>query len=92
MTEQLDLSVTFFSYYNTELLRKIILCNFFISFVAENFWYICLLGTSIAGLCYGRFIVISHKFKLLMYMQESLVLDGRGYLHTDVNEKTVSSR
>jgi len=49
VTEQLDLPVTFFCYHNIELLRNRVLCNFFIYFVAENFWYICLLGIAIVG-------------------------------------------
>jgi len=92
MTEQLDLPVTFFSYHNTELLRKRVLYNSFISFVAEHFWYICLLGISIAGLSYGRFVAIRYQFKLLTYVQEPLVLCRRGYLQRDLNGETVSSR
>jgi len=60
--------------------------------VAKHFWSICLLGRAIAGLSSRQFIAISYKFKLLMYMQEPLVIGRRGYLQRDLNEKTVSSR
>jgi hypothetical protein len=60
------------------------------AFVAEHFWYSCLLGRAIAGLSYGRFIAIRSEFKLPTYIQEPLVIGRRGYLQRDLNEKTAA--
>jgi hypothetical protein len=45
---------------------------------AKHFWCICLLGRAIAGLSYEWFVTICYNFKLLMYIQEPLVISRRG--------------
>ena len=39
-----------------------------------------------AGVCYGRFVAMCYKFKLVMYVQGPLVIDRRGGTERDLNE------
>jgi hypothetical protein len=45
-----------------------------------------------AGICYGRFMAMRHKFNLVTYVQGLLVIDRRGGTARNLNEITAGSR